>query len=338
MKLHDRSGAVHVHSIHSDGSGTIPEIIRAARDARLDFLVLTDHSNRELHESGWQGWHDGLLVVIGAEIGTRHLPHLVALGIPDVTALKALPSGECLAHIKDLGGVSFVAHPRGKRMIGMSVPPWHAWENQDYTGVEVWSYMHDWIEEFRWRRLRSFYRSPDSKITGPHPEVLAAWDGVAMRRRVSGIVGLDAHAKPLLWRWFKFFPYDMLFRTTLTHVLVEEFTGDGETDVRAVTWALAQGRCYMGYHVPGDPTGFRFWAQTDSGEVEMGEEVALEDGLTLRVSLPAEGEMRLVACGQEAALVTGTRAEFHPAGRGPHRVEVRRDASPWIFSNHLYVK
>lgn len=337
MTFRDYHGAVHVHTIYSDGSGTIPEIIHLGQQARLDFLILTEHANTRIDQAGWEGWHDDLLVMVGAEVGSPRLRHYLVLGIQDPSDLKEKPLAEGLAEVRARGGYSFVAHPRGIDVIGLRMPPWRAWDNPDFSGIEVWSWMHDWIEGFRWRRLPGFYRNPERRITGPHPEALAAWDRVAMRRRVSGFAGLDAHAKPLFWRWLKVFPYEMLFGTTLTHVLTEPFSGESQADINRVVEAMVAGRCYMAYHVAGDPTGFRFCGRTQRGEVEMGGEVGLDVAPVLCVRLPAAGEVRLVACGQEAGRAGGKRAEFRPEMRGPHRIEVRRDSRPWIFSNHIYV-
>ena len=41
----ERTGALHIHSRYSDGTGTIEEILSAARGAGLDFVVLTDHDS-----------------------------------------------------------------------------------------------------------------------------------------------------------------------------------------------------------------------------------------------------------------------------------------------------
>ena len=38
-------GAFHVHSVKSDGGGTVAEIATAARSANLDFVILTDHGD-----------------------------------------------------------------------------------------------------------------------------------------------------------------------------------------------------------------------------------------------------------------------------------------------------
>ena len=37
-------GAFHLHSTYSDGTGTIPEIVRDAKKAGLDWIIITDHN------------------------------------------------------------------------------------------------------------------------------------------------------------------------------------------------------------------------------------------------------------------------------------------------------
>ncbi len=335
--LHDYAGAVHVHSTYSDGDGTIPEILDAARGAELDFVLLTDHAEMSLCGRGWEAWHDGVLLALGCELSPDGEPHSLALELADASGMSALAPAERLAEVNARGGLSFIAHPRGHRMVGMDIPPWREWSSPFITGLEVWSFTYDWLGTFRWRRAISCYRRPHARVTGPHPDVLATWDRLASRRPVSGIAGVDAHARPTAFGRFKIFPYDMLFRTTLTHVLVEELGHDASADASAVKEALAAGRCYMGYHVVGDPTGFRFIAASDSGAAQMGETAALAKRPVLRVALPASAEIRFIANGRVVSGRHSSRAEFAPTESGPHRVEVRHAGRPWIFSNHIHI-
>jgi len=337
VKWRELCGAVHIHSTCSDGSGTVDEILRAAHEAHLDFIVLTDDAKPGACRVEGTGRYDDVLLIVAAEIGSRKAPHVLAFGVKDPAGLDRYDVGHCLAQIRARGGHAFVAHPRGVSSLGMHIPPWRDWDSDAYAGLEVWSYMHDWIEDLRWWRLGSYVLRPESKITGPHPEVLAAWDRVASTRRVSGIGAVDAHAKPLLGKWCKVFPYDVLFRTVLSHVLVEDVPRDAAGEIAAIVEALVAGRCSMAYHVLGDPAPFAYAAVTGSSEVQMGEAVALEERPVLKVTVPGEGAMRLVACGEVASEGPGGVAEFRPTRRGPHRIEVRKGSKPWIFSNPIYV-
>src|SRR5262249_3954519 len=73
-------GVVHVHTTLSDGAATPDEVIAAARAAGLKFVVITDHN--DLDAKKWEGYHDGVLVIVGTEISTK-AGHLLGLGIPD---------------------------------------------------------------------------------------------------------------------------------------------------------------------------------------------------------------------------------------------------------------
>src|SRR5204863_8009053 len=73
-------GVVHVHTTLSDGAATPDEVIAAAREAGLQFVVITDHNN--LDAKKWEGYHDGLLVIVGTEVSTT-AGHLLGLGIAD---------------------------------------------------------------------------------------------------------------------------------------------------------------------------------------------------------------------------------------------------------------
>ena len=59
------SGVLHVHSVHSDGVGDVDEIVAAAKRARLDFVIITDHNDFDLKPQ--ERYSDGVLVIVGQE-------------------------------------------------------------------------------------------------------------------------------------------------------------------------------------------------------------------------------------------------------------------------------
>jgi len=66
MEYYDYSGIIHFHSDYSfDGRTALPEIIAAAKDNALDFLMLTDHSTLQAREDGYEGWHGKVLLIVG---------------------------------------------------------------------------------------------------------------------------------------------------------------------------------------------------------------------------------------------------------------------------------
>ncbi|HDP68586.1 MAG TPA: histidinol-phosphatase, partial [Candidatus Marinimicrobia bacterium] len=84
-EFQEYSGCIHVHSVYSDGSGTIPEIIKAAQGARLDYLMLSDHMTLRARDEGYTGWHDDLFVSVGYEINDQaDQHHYLAFGLDQV--------------------------------------------------------------------------------------------------------------------------------------------------------------------------------------------------------------------------------------------------------------
>jgi predicted metal-dependent phosphoesterase TrpH len=70
-------GNLHIHTTRSDGGGDTKEIAEVARAVGLDFIILNDHSYlTQLHLED-QGYHKGILVLVGSEIGTSSHHYLV---------------------------------------------------------------------------------------------------------------------------------------------------------------------------------------------------------------------------------------------------------------------
>ncbi len=81
--MHDLSCVIHLHSIHSDGTGTVAQIARAARRNHVDVVLLTDHDTLEARRQGEEGWHDSVLVLVGEEVSPRRRDHYLAFGIEE---------------------------------------------------------------------------------------------------------------------------------------------------------------------------------------------------------------------------------------------------------------
>ena len=96
--MHDLSCVVHLHSVHSDGTGTVPEIARAARRARADVVLLTDHDSLEARRQGEEGWYgDDVLVLVGTEVSPSRSNHYLAFGIEAGRPRRAQRAGICAA-------------------------------------------------------------------------------------------------------------------------------------------------------------------------------------------------------------------------------------------------
>ena len=100
------AGVVHVHTTLSDGRATPEQVIEAARDAGLSFVVITDHGNLDAKRAA--GYHDELLVLVGTETSTE-AGHLLGIGIPDPAYRFSGDARDTLGDVRDLGGASFLS-------------------------------------------------------------------------------------------------------------------------------------------------------------------------------------------------------------------------------------
>ncbi|TLM80361.1 MAG: hypothetical protein FDZ70_01095 [Actinobacteria bacterium] len=102
---------LHMHSNHSDGLATIPEIMDwVERRTDLDVIAITDHNTIEgaLFAKSLEDLHR-FEVVVGEEVSTR-AGHVIGLWLTE-----HIPAGmsvaETLAAIDEQGGVAVIPHP-----------------------------------------------------------------------------------------------------------------------------------------------------------------------------------------------------------------------------------
>ena len=108
------SGAFHVHSDRSDGSGSVDAIAQAAARAGLQFVILTDHGDAT-RQPDPPAYRHGVLVVDAVEISTV-AGHVVALNLQNAAPYPLGGEGrDVLGDIHRLGGWAVAAHPDSPR-------------------------------------------------------------------------------------------------------------------------------------------------------------------------------------------------------------------------------
>jgi hypothetical protein len=340
--MHEYRGAIHVHTAYGDGSGSMPEIVAAAQARGLDFLAVTDHCSLAARADGWEGWHGRLLVLVGAEVHTeRATVHYLALGTTHTPAPEAeLRERSLFQYVHDHGGRLFLAHPQGVRpaMTAAWGRPWNGSPATCVDGLELWSYMHDWMERFQVRRMLHFHRRHGDEVRGPNATVLAAWDRLTQRRRLSALAGLDNHARVVPLLGLTYLPYEALFGTISTHVLLDApLTGCATADVREVTEALGQGAAFLANDALADARGFRFEGVSGLASVGPGGRLALDGSTRLRLSSPVAAEWRMVCAGRVLAQAEGRTLEVGLAAPGAYHVQGRLRDRFWLVTNPIYV-
>jgi hypothetical protein len=352
MQYHEVCGNIHIHTIHSDGTGRIEDVARAANDAGLDFCIITDHNAYHPEQAGW---HGRTLVLVGEELhdpARPHANHLLALGASRDPASRDPAPGkatlqERIDAVRAAGGLAYLAHPID-RSGSYADEPEINWVDRDVTGfhgIELWNYMSEFKSHVRSRFTALLYAHwPTLAMRGPYPETLRLWDRLLEHEMIYAIGGSDAHAKSYRMGPLErtVFSYRHLMGTANSHLLVREpWTGDLAHDERLVYEALAHGRGFVGYDRLAPTQGTRLLAEDGRNDYTFGETVQAPGPVWFRAQIPARGSIRLLHNGAPVAVSRGRALACKADAPGVYRLEVyRRYAGRqrgWIFGNPIRI-
>lgn len=225
--------------------------------------------------------------------------------------------------------------------------PWIQWDTNDFTGIEIWNHMSEWMENLTEQNKYQAFLHPLRSIVAPPEKTLKVWDELNLKRKVVGIGGVDAHAhKQNLFGFFEveIFPYKVLFKSIRTHILTDDEIIKGNeikqfNNAKKIIYdALKHGNCFFANDYHADSKGFKFFAELGGQTFPMGSSMNFNDGIFLKVEIPMESaEIRLIANGKLLFKVESNFAEFKVEKKGSYRVEVYFFNKAWIFSNHIRI-
>jgi hypothetical protein len=343
-------GAWHVHTTRSDGRAPIDEVVRAARDAGLQFVVIADHN---VLTTGDAGYRDGVLVIEATEASTR-FGHVVALGVP-----RALTDDEKRSDpfgaIAALGGHAIVAHPLHPKR------PFGGWGLGAWSGLEVVSNDTAWYRALADRDAGRIAAAALALPWDPVRTVLTLGDDpgdelarfdAEVRARAGGprpvlLCSADAHGYP---------SYRAAFGAFSMHVPVA-LGGEAGADTKAVVRALTDGSAACVFDGEWPASGVRLRA--DGGRLTLALETVapharglgwlgaagrqasvtvLKDGAVIGRSalprvpgFPREGDRR-------EPVVLGDLCGAPRCAPGTYRVELRLDGRPWVLTNPIAIE
>jgi hypothetical protein len=348
-QLHDLACVVHVHSTHSDGTGTVPQIAKAARRSGVDVVLLTDHDTLAAREQGEEGWHGPVLVLVGEEVSPTRRDHYLAFGV-DHLIDRRLTGAEICREVRGAGGFGFAAHPmsRGSERFrrGGDGMPFGYLDSEELHGFELWSFITDTGEALpSLAAAARFIASPARALEHPPERNVREWERLCQERRTVAIGGLDAHqfgvrigpVVPL-----RLMSYRRSFDQLRTHVLADApLTGELDADRELVYGALREGRCYIAVDAIAPARGFSFHAEGPGGRLEMGAEAGAGDW-TLHARLPTPARLRLIRDGEEIASLHAPVIARQVREPGVYRVEALRHSHgrerTWVISNPIYLR
>jgi hypothetical protein len=315
-------GAWHVHTTASDGRGDLGEVVRAARDAGLQFVVVADHNVLRPEDAGWR---DGVLVVPATEISAPY-GHVVGIGLSRELT-KEERQRDALGAVARLDGAAVLAHPFHPGR------PFTRWTRDDWAGMEVVSVDSFWglvrRDQSWWRAVQALLLLPGDPgramlafYQEPARE-LARYDAAAARRRVALLCATDAHGWP---------SYRAAFEAFSMHVPVRA-TGDGAADAAAVRRALLDGSASCVLDALGPASGVRLEVAPGGDRIELRAAAPgrtrptwhlFRDGAPMGTMASAPGGWAF-SCGG-------------PCPRGAWRAEGRRDGATWAFTNPVWIE
>jgi len=265
-------GVVHVHSsLGGHSAGTFSEIIAAAQANGLQFVIMTEHAEKDFDTASLtlKGMHGGVLFINGNEVSAENGDRRLVL--PEE--------------------ISIVAYPE----------EFKNWETPGLDGVEIYNVF---TNSRRVNPVAAFFDVLWSQRAYPElifalylqrpDESLKKWDQVLGRARLTGVGGNDAHSnigvslkdssgKTLLG--IQLDPYETSFRLVRLHVLIEQ---NRSLDASSVLDAVRAGHCFVGFDFLGDSSGFTFEAP---GNKIQGDEISLGKDTRLRVRTPVSSRI-----------------------------------------------
>jgi hypothetical protein len=353
-------GVLHVHSVRSDGRGTIEQIAHEAARAGLKFIIVTDHGDATRPPDS-PVYREGVLCLDGVEISTSG-GHYIAIDMPAAPYPLGGEPRDVVEDVKRLGGFGIAAHPDSPK----PELQWKGW-TAPFDGLEIINLDTAWrqkVTDTTWRpkaglaaRLLTYPFRPAETIASliSRSSEFYRWDALSRRRHVVTVPGADAHAQiawrssdPIVAKLSVPVPsYEASFRTLSMRVRPDRpLTGAAATDAALIFGAIRAGHLYTVVDGAATPPSFEFTASNTVGTVGIGDQLAPSGPVALHVRSNApDGFTTTIWRGVDPIASDRTERDITvtaTAGPGVYWVEIHAAgelaAIPWITSNAIYVR
>ena len=352
-RFSEYKGIIHAHtSLGGHSTGNFDELIAGADQNGLDFVVMTEHYSDKFDTSALtlNGYYGNTLFVGGNEVDTADGDRFLMIpGSAEAANFRNVRTDAFLEKIHSEGRLALITYPEKFR----------SWDS-NFDGVEAFS-LHtnakkmnpavallDLLWSFPAYPALTFathFQRPDAN--------LRRFDEISARRPITMFAGTDAHSN-IGFHLFgddagnklinaKIDGYGTIFQLARVHVLVDK---DKPLTRESLVEALWKRRFFAGFDVLSDSSGFRFTADAAGISANMGDEMPLSGGMTLRASSPVPARFVFLRNGErfsESGLTGSTGVPIDQPGT--YRVEVYLDqlgapfnGMPWILSNPIYVR
>lgn len=340
LNKHNSIGAIHIHSVYSDGTGDIESISKAAKNAGLDWIIVTDHNSFEIEE----GIYNGVYVIKGEEISPKDANHYLALGInkyiqPNVNAKHNIEA------VKLNGGFGFAAHADESDFRRNSHQP-IKWTNKNITpdGVEIWNWFSEWADNLNDRNIFSLayaYLFKHNLVKEANATTIKWWDKLnnTSDKIIPAIGGIDAHALKIKGYVIPvtIFPYQDMFKTIVNVISSNKpFAKDFETRKTQILEAIKTGRNLIINRVVSKEIPI-FKISNKNQTVTNGESISLDNETLLNVQTKKKGSIKVFHNGKEIKSVISNSIKMLLNEVGKYRVEIKFGKRGFAYSNPILV-
>lgn len=357
---YDYHGITHVHSKASTGSGSYSEILKAAKNSKLDFILFTD-VNLSHRPTFIEGYFQDMLVLAAGEYTYFDSRLLYYGGSDDLPPIGQTQTqvffAEMLQSVSKNLDFLVLAHPF------YASYKWQGEYPDGLNAIEVLNLKSILQKSWSDNKLSTilsvliFPFNPTIgflKVFDSPTDELILWDQLNHTHKTIGFAGNDTNAKiPLSGdKYLKFPSYESSFNLISNHLLIQgELTGDFKKDKFKVLTALKAGQFYMSLDLMGSPKGFLTEVRDKNKSYPMGTEIKLKENLKIRVLLPphikTNFQVRIIKDGETYASSTSRETEIEISVPGVYRTEVRVNPKlplprgsrliPWIYTNPFYI-
>lgn len=340
LNKYNSIGAIHIHSVYSDGTGDIESISKAAKNAGLDWIIVTDHNSFEIEE----GIYNGVYVIKGEEISPKDENHYLALGInkyiqPNVNAKHNIEA------VKLNGGFGFAAHADESDFRRNSHQP-IKWTNKNITpdGVEIWNWFSEWADNLNDRNIFSLayaYLFKHNLVKEANATTIKWWDKLnnTSDKIIPAIGGIDAHALKIKGYVIPvtIFPYQDMFKTIVNVISSNKpFAKDFETRKTQILEAIKTGRNLIINRVVSKEIPI-FKISNKNQTVTNGESISLDNETLLNVQTKKKGSIKIFYNGKEIKSVISNSIKMLLNEVGKYRVEIKFGKRGFAYSNPIIV-
>lgn len=334
-------GAIHIHSVFSDGTGNIEQITKAAKKAGLSWIVVSDHNNLEIGE----GIFNGITVIKGEEISPEDENHYLALDIKNCISPKD-DVKEVVEEVRQNGGFGFATHPdESENRKNPNKPIRWTDKNIVPDGIEIWNWFSQWADNYNESNILSIayaFLFKNKLIKKPNKNSLEWWDKLNQNSKniVPAIGGLDVHALKIKKYIIPvtIFPYKSMFKTITNQIFLDEPLSENFSErKKQILTALKKGKLLIinrsvNKKIP------QFFIENKNGKACCGEHITLDLETFLHFTCYKNCDIKIFKDGQKYAHHRGKKYSIKINEAGKYRIEAEFNGKGYVYSNPIVVE